>query len=266
MRTITAMFDSRADAEAARDRLARAGISDADVAIHDKRCLDGGQSRSTADSHDADGAEGRTGGFSDVERPAGGVYGADYRTTTDYPGDVGLRQREASAETDSAPMHRNALGDFVDSRTGKNVADKEDGLHRNAIGDFVDDRTGKNVADKEDGLHRNAIGDFVDDQGHRVGDDEDAHRDHDHRGAWDKIASFFTGDSHVYEEGMRRGGHLLTVHVADGDVDRATEILDEDGVVDLDERQASWRNQGWGDGVSDVSATGRPRVRSYDRD
>lgn len=36
MRTITAMFDSRADAENARARLASAGISEDDVTIHDK--------------------------------------------------------------------------------------------------------------------------------------------------------------------------------------------------------------------------------------
>ncbi|PZN97583.1 MAG: hypothetical protein DCF31_00280 [Alphaproteobacteria bacterium] len=250
------MFDSRAEAEAARDRLARAGIGDSDIAIHDAHSL-GKPATGNRET-------GQSEGFSDVQRPPGGVYGAEFGTTTDYSGNVGLRQRQT--ETENAPTHRNALGDFVDDRTGKSVADKEDGLHRNAIGDFVDDRTGKNVADKEDHLHRTALGDFVDDQGHRLGHDEDTHADHNHRGAWDKIVSFFAGDSHDYEEGLRRGGHLLTVHVADGDVDRASEILDEDGVVDLDERQASWRNQGWSAGATDVSATGRPRVRSYSRD
>lgn len=232
MRTVTAMFDSRAEAEAARERLARAGIGDSDIAIHDAHSL-GKPATGNRET-------GQSEGFADVQRPPGGVYGAEFGTTTDYAGNVGLRQREAEAE--SAPTHRNALGDFVD------------------------DRTGKNVADKEDRLHRTALGDFVDDQGHRLGHDEDAHADHDHRGAWDKIVGFFSGDSHVYEEGLRRGGHLLTVHVADGDVDRASEILDEDGVVDLDERQASWRNQGWSGAATEDSPTGRPRVRSYSRD
>ena len=42
MRTITAMFDSRVDAETARDRLNAAGISADDVSIHDQSSLDAG--------------------------------------------------------------------------------------------------------------------------------------------------------------------------------------------------------------------------------
>ena len=52
-------------------------------------------------------------------------------------------------------------------------------------------------------------------------------------------------DAHVYAEGVRRGGTLVTVKAEDSLADRAVDILDQEGTVDLDERQATWRNDGW---------------------
>lgn len=48
-----------------------------------------------------------------------------------------------------------------------------------------------------------------------------------------------------YREGLRRGGIMVVAHVDEARVDRACEILDEHGSVDLDEREQQWRQQGW---------------------
>lgn len=74
------------------------------------------------------------------------------------------------------------------------------------------------------------------------------------RSLWEDIKALFTGDEHHYEEGLRRGAYLLTARVEDTDVDRAIDILDDDGAVDLDERTASWRNDGWTDDRRDTDA------------
>ena len=52
-------------------------------------------------------------------------------------------------------------------------------------------------------------------------------------------------DAHAYAEGVRRGGSLVAVECDDDEVDRVIGILDDDGVLDLDEQQTSWRSEGW---------------------
>ena len=53
-------------------------------------------------------------------------------------------------------------------------------------------------------------------------------------------------DAGVYAEGVRRGGALVTVQAGtDDDADRAADILDQYGVVDIDERSANYRSGGW---------------------
>ena len=53
-------------------------------------------------------------------------------------------------------------------------------------------------------------------------------------------------DAGVYAEGVRRGGALVTVQAAtDDDADRAADILDQYGVVDIDERAQDYRAGGW---------------------
>ena len=53
-------------------------------------------------------------------------------------------------------------------------------------------------------------------------------------------------DRHAYGEGIRRGGFLLCAEV-DGheDADRIVQALEETSSVDLDQRQESWRSEGW---------------------
>ncbi|MFL5191856.1 MAG: hypothetical protein ACJ8CG_02420, partial [Microvirga sp.] len=52
-------------------------------------------------------------------------------------------------------------------------------------------------------------------------------------------------DAHAYAEGVRRGGSLVAVECDEDEVDRVIGILDDDGVLDLDEQQTSWRSEGW---------------------
>jgi hypothetical protein len=48
-----------------------------------------------------------------------------------------------------------------------------------------------------------------------------------------------------YAEGVRRGGTLLAVRVPDGRLDQVRDVLERHDPVDLDERAAAWRQEGW---------------------
>jgi hypothetical protein len=52
-------------------------------------------------------------------------------------------------------------------------------------------------------------------------------------------------DAHVYAEGVRRGGALVTVRVPESRVDEAVELLAQSGAVDLDERRERFERGGW---------------------
>jgi len=52
-------------------------------------------------------------------------------------------------------------------------------------------------------------------------------------------------DRYGYAEGMRRGGAVVTAQVEETRLDRAMDVLEEHGAVDLDEREAEWRQAGW---------------------
>jgi hypothetical protein len=49
------------------------------------------------------------------------------------------------------------------------------------------------------------------------------------------------GDRWAYAEGLRRGGFLVSVQCEDAEHDRALDILDAEGTIDLDEREPLWR-------------------------
>jgi uncharacterized protein (TIGR02271 family) len=50
-------------------------------------------------------------------------------------------------------------------------------------------------------------------------------------------------DRDTYAEAVRRGGFLLTARAEQGSAERAMDILEEHGAVDLDDRQRSWRSE-----------------------
>src|SRR5918994_6517839 len=52
-------------------------------------------------------------------------------------------------------------------------------------------------------------------------------------------------DRYAYAEGMSRGGVTLAVTAEGGQIDRVSDIAERHGAVDMDEREASWRREGW---------------------
>jgi len=52
-------------------------------------------------------------------------------------------------------------------------------------------------------------------------------------------------DRYAYAEGMRRGHVLLTVQVDEAHVNRAADILENAGAINLDEQEETWRKSGW---------------------
>ncbi|KAB0682750.1 YsnF/AvaK domain-containing protein [Aureimonas leprariae] len=79
------------------------------------------------------------------------------------------------------------------------------------------------------------------------------------KGFFASLSDFFLPDEdrYAYEEGMRRGGSVVTVRADDADFDTVSDILEESGSVDLDTRESEWRSEGWsGETVGDRTATG----------
>ena len=83
---------------------------------------------------------------------------------------------------------------------------------------------------------------------------------HQDVGMWGSIKNAFLPDEdrHTYEEGVRRGGFLLTADVDEDQVDEAVRALEDANTVDIDERAGQWRSQGWayGSGSTGGSTAG----------
>ena len=80
-------------------------------------------------------------------------------------------------------------------------------------------------------------------------------------GLWAKIKNAFLPeeDRHTYEEGLRRGGYLLTADVDEARAEVGMRALDHANSVDLDARAAQWRAGGWqspGDGEYGTAVAG----------
>jgi hypothetical protein len=52
-------------------------------------------------------------------------------------------------------------------------------------------------------------------------------------------------DAHVYAEGVRRGGALVTAKVSDADAPAVREMLNGERSVDLDTRRRAYMEEGW---------------------
>lgn len=52
-------------------------------------------------------------------------------------------------------------------------------------------------------------------------------------------------EAHAYAEGIRRGGTMVSVRADDALAPKAVDILDDEGTVNMDQRTAQWRNDGW---------------------
>jgi len=87
-----------------------------------------------------------------------------------------------------------------------------------------------------------------------------------HKGFFDSLADFFfpEEDRYTYAEGLARGSHMVTVSGFDASLyDTVVDILDDEGSIDIDERENEWRSSGWSGYESsdyrregDISGTG----------
>ncbi len=62
-------------------------------------------------------------------------------------------------------------------------------------------------------------------------------------------------DSHTYGEGLRRGHFLLTVKTDEANADRVHSILENSNAVDVDEKAASWKSEGWTAPIAGAAAS-----------
>jgi len=72
-------------------------------------------------------------------------------------------------------------------------------------------------------------------------------RQYEEKGFFESVSDFLLGDEDrsVYNEGLRRGGYLLTARVSAEHYDQALILLDNDHAVDMDARSDTWRAEGW---------------------
>ena len=63
-------------------------------------------------------------------------------------------------------------------------------------------------------------------------------------------------DFHAYAEGVRRGGIVVSARVPEERAERIMDAFEEQGAIDLDEREASWRAEGWAPTPSGTGYTG----------
>jgi hypothetical protein len=89
---------------------------------------------------------------------------------------------------------------------------------------------------------------FEEDRDREPGDRVSPRRgDPDGPGLFGPLASLFLPDEDraAYGEGLRRGGFLVSVEADEAGHDRARDILDDEGTIDMDEREDAWRAEGW---------------------
>ena len=64
---------------------------------------------------------------------------------------------------------------------------------------------------------------------------------------WGSLKELFMPeeDRYAYNEGLSRGGTMLSVTTEEAHMEQVFDIVEEHGSVDLDEREATWRKEGW---------------------
>lgn len=71
-------------------------------------------------------------------------------------------------------------------------------------------------------------------------------------------------DSHTYAEGVKRGHFLLTVKTDEANADRVQAVLEGSNAVDVDEKAATWRREGWaGPAAAAATATATPTGETH---
>jgi len=88
----------------------------------------------------------------------------------------------------------------------------------------------------------------------------------ENKGFFESLGDFFFPDEdrHAYAEGLSRGGYLLTVSGLSADQqETALDILDDEGAVDIDEREQAWRSEGWTGYQGGGSAAGAAQTTGF---
>ena len=84
----------------------------------------------------------------------------------------------------------------------------------------------------------------------------------DEGGFWSSMGNLFLPDEdrYAYAEGMSRGGVTLTVMANEAQATRVADIVERYGAVDMDERERTWRNEGWTGYAGGTDRTAEPGV------
>ena len=69
----------------------------------------------------------------------------------------------------------------------------------------------------------------------------------DDKGFWASLGDLFMPDEdrYTYAEAMHRGSIMVSVAVSDDTADEAEDILEQHGTVNIEEREETWRKEGW---------------------
>jgi uncharacterized protein (TIGR02271 family) len=88
-------------------------------------------------------------------------------------------------------------------------------------------------------------------------------RDRDEKGFWASLGDLFLPDEdrYTYAEAMHRGSIMVSATVDAAHADRAEDILEKYGTVNIEERESSWRKEGW-KGYSAATGVGATAPRA----
>lgn len=84
----------------------------------------------------------------------------------------------------------------------------------------------------------------------------------DEKGFWASLSDLFMPDEDrsTYSEALHRGNVILSVNVEESQSSIAEDILDDEGTINVNEREQSWRSEGWtpraGAGIAPGAASG----------
>ncbi|MDB5613579.1 MAG: hypothetical protein JWQ22_1232, partial [Devosia sp.] len=91
-------------------------------------------------------------------------------------------------------------------------------------------------------------------------------RSEQHRGFFAALGDLFMPDQdrYSYAEGLSRGGYLVAVDgLSATQYDLALDILDDEGSIDLDQREESWRSEGWSGYEAGATGYGAGATEAY---
>jgi len=86
----------------------------------------------------------------------------------------------------------------------------------------------------------------------------DAPAENQDKGFWASLADLFMPDEDrgTYAEALRRGSVMVSAQVDDSQYEQAATLLESAGAVDLDERESSWRSEGWTGSTAGMATSG----------